>query len=128
MQGFMRLETVEQNARIAYMLAQLGVSNPLPPEEISKLLAQRAEMGLCRPGEAEEFCAVCGVCHTGNEHFSTMRSGNSRSKLDKSSTYIDNNSAHTGSPHALPPIGQPLLDANEIRDLVSQVVQKTLGN
>lgn len=127
MQGFMRLETVEQNARIAYMLAQLGVSNPLPPEEISKLLAQRAEMGLSRPGEAKEFCAVCGVCHTGNEHFSTMRSGNSRLKLDKSSTHIDNNSARTGSPHALPPIGQPLLDANEIRDLISQVVQKTLG-
>ena len=127
MQGFMRLETVEQNARIAYMLAQLGASNPLPAEEVSKLLAQRAEMGLSRPGEAKEFCDVCGVCHTGDVHFSTMRSGNRRPILDKSSTRIDNNSARAGSPHVLPPISQPSLDANEIRDLVSQVVQKTLG-
>jgi L-fuculose-phosphate aldolase len=127
MQGFMRLETVEQNARIAYMLAQLGVSNPLPPEEVRKLLKQRAEMGLSRPGEASEFCDVCGVCHTGNEHFSTMRSVNSRSGPDRSSTRIDDSQSRTINPHALPPIDQPVLDPDEIRDLVSQVVQKTLG-
>jgi len=51
MQAFMRLETVEQNARIAFMLKQLGVSHPLPADEVTKLLRQRQEMGLSRPGE-----------------------------------------------------------------------------
>ena len=37
MQAFMRLETVEQNARIAFMLAQLGLRNPLSPDEVAKL-------------------------------------------------------------------------------------------
>lgn len=127
MQGFMRLETVEQNARIAFMLAQLGVSNPLPPEEVRKLLKQREEMGLSRPGEASEFCDVCGVCHTGNNHFSTMRSGASRPWVDGSSPPIDKNQARAISPQALPHTNQSVLDPDEIRDLVSQVVQKTLG-
>ncbi|MEW5989429.1 MAG: class II aldolase/adducin family protein, partial [Chloroflexota bacterium] len=50
MEAFMRLETVEQNARIGLMLAQLGVHNPLPAGEVRKLLAQRAQLGLSRPG------------------------------------------------------------------------------
>lgn len=72
MQGFMRLETVEQNARIGFMLAQLGVRNPLPPEEVRKLLRQRQQLGLCREGEAELFCTTCGVCHEGYEHVATL--------------------------------------------------------
>ena len=42
MQAFMRLEMVEQSARIAFMLAQLGVENPLPAHEVRKL-QQRKE-------------------------------------------------------------------------------------
>lgn len=72
MQAFMRLETVEQNARIAFMLAQLGVRNPLPAGEVSKLLKQREAMGLSRPGEAEQFCQQCGVCHPGPAHPPTL--------------------------------------------------------
>lgn len=100
MQAFMRLETVEQNARIALMLAQLGVRNPLPPEEVRKLLRYRQAMGLSRPGESAEFCAVCGVCHDGDAHAPTL--------------------------HATSIIASP--DPDTIRTLVSQVVRKTLGN
>jgi len=113
---------VEQNARIAYMLAQLGVSNPLPPEEVKKLLEQRAAMGLCRPGEKSEFCDICGVCHTGANHAPTMRPG---SNLN-SSLEIAGRSTASG-PHTLPPIRQPAVDDKTIRDLVTQIVQKTLG-
>ncbi|RMH00966.1 MAG: class II aldolase/adducin family protein [Chloroflexi bacterium] len=103
MQAFMRLETVEQNARIALILAQLGVRNPLPPEEVRKLLRQRQAMGLARPGETAEFCAVCGVCHPGDEHAPTLRP-----------------STASTSPSAS---ANPEL----VRSLVAQIVHKTLG-
>lgn len=105
MEGFMRLETVEQNARIAFMLAQLGVRNPLPPAEVRKLLAQRAQLGLARPGEAADFCEVCGVCHVGGDHAPTLRRGDGGLEIGDSGG----------------------VEAAEIRSLVAQVVQKTLG-
>ncbi len=52
MQAFLRLEAVEQNARILFMLAQLGggdpesAAEPLPPAELERLLAMRARMGM----------------------------------------------------------------------------------
>jgi L-fuculose-phosphate aldolase len=104
-EAFMRLETVEQNARIAFMLAQLGASNPLPPAEVRKLLRQRESMGLCRPGEAEAFCDVCGVCHDGDQHAPTLRPAGSGER----------------SSPARP------VDPAAVRQLVSQVVRKTLG-
>lgn len=101
MQAFMRLETVEQNARIGFMLAQLGVRNPLPPVEVEKLLAQRRQMGLSRPGEAAAFCAVCGVCHAGSEHAPTLR--------------------------AAPPAPTPATaDIAQVRALVTQLVYQTI--
>lgn len=63
MQAYMRLETLERNAYIGYLLHQMGVHNPLPPAEVRKLLALREKMGLSRPGETAVFCDVCGVCH-----------------------------------------------------------------
>lgn len=101
MQAFMRLETVEQNARIAFMLAQLGLRNPLSPDEVAKLLEQRRKLGLSRPGESDEFCTVCGVCHSGSTHAPTMKAANATS----------------------PPTTNP----DEIRALVAQVVYQTLG-
>jgi L-fuculose-phosphate aldolase len=112
MQGFMRLETMEQNARIAFMLAQLGVHNPLDAAEVQKLLKQREQMGLSRPGEAEAFCATCGVCHTGPSHLPTMRPGQQQTTPNSTS---------------LLPDAQPV-DPLLVRNLVSQVVQRTLGN
>lgn len=61
MQAFMRLETVEQNARIHLMLAQLGVDSPLASSEVRKLLQMRRRMGLERPGDAAAFQARWGV-------------------------------------------------------------------
>lgn len=114
MQGFMRLETVEQNSRIAFMLAQLGVRNPLEPAEVKKLLLQREKMGLTRPGEAEQFCEVCGVCHLDDTHAPTMKAG-----------IGDRGSGISHQPAAN---GQPLTaNLEEIRALVSQVVHKTIG-
>jgi L-fuculose-phosphate aldolase len=100
MQGYMRLETMEQNARVAFMLAQLGVRNPLPPDETRKLLELRRQLGLSRPGEAAEFCELCGVCHEGDDH------------LPLKDTAV----AHT--------IANP--DSAVIRQIVSQVVQQTI--
>ncbi len=54
-EAFMRLETVEQNARIHFMLAQLAAERPLPAAEVRKLLRLRREMGLERPGDAAAF-------------------------------------------------------------------------
>lgn len=116
MQAFMRLETVEQNSRIAFMLQQLGASHPLPAEEVEKLLRQRREMGLSRPGEAAEFCAACGVCHVGDDHPPTLRPGN---KIGR---------GVAGSPQGLPPISGPAVDQESVRRLVAQVVRKTMGD
>lgn len=108
LEAFMRLETVEQNGRIAFMLAQLGIRNPLPAAEVRKLLEQRAQLGLARPGEAADFCEVCGVCHLGSEHAPTMkRGGEWRLEIGDSRVGVD---------------------PAEIRNLVAQVVQKTLGS
>jgi len=59
--AFMRLETVEQNARIHFMLAQLGADNPLAAHEVRKLLQLRRAMGLERAGDAAAFQARWGV-------------------------------------------------------------------
>jgi L-fuculose-phosphate aldolase len=67
-EAYMRLESLEQLARITLVLQQLGQGEPLPPEQVEKLLAQRRKMGLSRPGEEEEFCEVCGVCHPDGHH------------------------------------------------------------
>jgi L-fuculose-phosphate aldolase len=102
MQGFMRLETVEQNARIGFMLAQLGIRNPLAAEEVKKLLRQRQQLGLSRVGEADLFCVTCGVCHEGADHGPTLRGGSQ-------------------------PMAVSMPDVAEIRQMVSQVVQQIVG-
>ncbi len=57
----MRLETVEQNARIHHLLAQLGTDNPLDDHELGRLLNMRRRMGLERAGDAAAFRARWGV-------------------------------------------------------------------
>ena len=106
MQAFMRLETLEQNARIGFMLAQLGVRNPLPAHEVEKLLTMREQMGLSHPGEREAFCQVCGTCHPASQpHLPAMRANGT-----------------AVSPSTTSPLNQ-----TDLRELVAQVVQKTLG-
>lgn len=103
MQAYMRLETMEQQARIRFMLAQLGAHNPLPPHEVNKLLQLRQQMGLGHAAERVEFCEVCGVCHEKDEHLPPRSAGLS------GQTAVS-----------------PDLDA--LKEMVSQVVHKTLGN
>jgi len=67
-EAYMRLESLEQVAHMTQILQQLGKGEPLPPEQVEKLLAQRRQMGLAHPGEEEEFCEVCGVCHIDGQH------------------------------------------------------------
>jgi L-fuculose-phosphate aldolase len=60
-QAFMRLETVEQNARIHYMLAQLGAGEPLEGNELRKLLLMRRGMGLEREGDTADYRRHWGI-------------------------------------------------------------------
>lgn len=60
-QAFMRLETVEQNARIHFMLAQLGAGGSMEGRELVKLLKMRRGMGLERDGDAADFRRLWGV-------------------------------------------------------------------
>ena len=66
--AFFKTETLEQISRVTYMLRTLGAGEPMPPHQVEKLLALRRSLGLAHPGEAEEFCEVCGVCHPFGEH------------------------------------------------------------
>jgi L-fuculose-phosphate aldolase len=61
MQAFMRLETVEQNARIHFMLAQLSAGAPLAGDDLRKLLGMRRGMGLEREGEAADYRSRWGI-------------------------------------------------------------------
>jgi len=61
-EAFMKTETVVQAAQVTYYLQQLGRGEPLPPEEVAKLVAARQKLGFSRPGDQVEFCEICGVC------------------------------------------------------------------
>jgi L-fuculose-phosphate aldolase len=80
-EAYMRLESLEQIARITLVLQQLGRGEPLPAEQVEKLLAQRQKMGLARPGEEEEFCEVCGVCHLDGQHIQPVPQADSETDL-----------------------------------------------
>jgi L-fuculose-phosphate aldolase len=137
MEGFMRLEIVEQNARISFMLAQLGSHEPLPPNEVEKLLIQRKEMGLCKPGESTDFCQKCGVCHVDPDHLPTMKSGYKAGTGSlkgfaggQDAGQLDNHLAGRGlfgGPQSLPPIRARSVGEDEIRELVRKVVKGTIG-
>jgi L-fuculose-phosphate aldolase len=67
-EAYQRLETLEHTAKIVALSRLLGGGPPLPPEQVSKLLAARQALGLDRPGDNEAFCVACGVCHAAGEH------------------------------------------------------------
>lgn len=66
--AFYRTETLEQIARITYLLNQLGGGQPLPPGQVEKLLQTRRDWGLARAADETEFCEICGVCHLDGQH------------------------------------------------------------
>ncbi len=61
--AYYRTETLEQVARIKYMLHQLGGGQTLPPLQVEKLMQIRQGMGLKRAADEADFCEICGVCH-----------------------------------------------------------------
>ncbi|NLV74151.1 MAG: class II aldolase/adducin family protein [Chloroflexi bacterium] len=60
-QAFVRTEFLAQVARITLILHQLGAGEPIPAEEVRKLLAQRKAFGFMRPGELKEFADIYGT-------------------------------------------------------------------
>lgn len=59
--AYNKLEKVEHSAEVSAAARQLGPVNPLPKEEIQKLLALRKELGL--KGKVYP-CNNCGMCET----------------------------------------------------------------
>ena len=102
------------------------LSEPAPIEQ-SPLALGDLPMPDPGHGQIRIRVRVCGVCHTGTDHFSTMRSGGNRQWRDRTQQPVGDELAQKISLQALPPISPTALGPDEIRDLVTQVVQKTLG-
>lgn len=66
--AYLKLETLEHTAKIIAMARLLGEVRPLPPEQVQKLIETRKAWGYARPGDEEEFCLACGVCHAHGLH------------------------------------------------------------
>jgi L-fuculose-phosphate aldolase len=66
--AFYRTETLEQIAKITYILKQLGGGQPLPPHQVEKLIQARRNLGLARMADEADFCEKCGVCHVDGQH------------------------------------------------------------
>ncbi|MBI3760693.1 MAG: class II aldolase/adducin family protein [Chloroflexi bacterium] len=66
--AYMKLETLEHTAKTIALAKLLGGSPSLPPQQVEKLLQTRRELGFARPGDEEEFCLACGVCHPPGDH------------------------------------------------------------
>ncbi|MGQ9459362.1 MAG: class II aldolase/adducin family protein [Anaerolineae bacterium] len=62
--AYLKLEKVEHTAHISYMLHLLGRVEPLPPEEVERLLEFRRKKRPLAPEEEELLCAECGFCRT----------------------------------------------------------------
>ncbi len=72
--AYYRTETLEQIARITYMLHQLGGGQPLPPQQVEKLIQTRQQWSLARAADEADFCEKCGVCHVEGEHIFSQES------------------------------------------------------
>lgn len=62
--AYLKLEKVEHTAHISYMLHVLGRVEPLPPEEVARLLEFRRRKRPLAPEEEELLCKECGFCQT----------------------------------------------------------------
>ncbi len=69
-QAYLRLESLEHTARIVALANMLGGAQPLPPEQVQKLIDTRQKWGYGRATDADEFCKFCGVPHVAGNHVS----------------------------------------------------------
>jgi L-fuculose-phosphate aldolase len=76
--AYYRTETLEQIARITFMLNQLGGGPSLPPYQVEKLLETRHSLG----ADEVEFCETCGVCHLTGQHQPTAEVSANGSEAD----------------------------------------------
>jgi L-fuculose-phosphate aldolase len=77
--AYLRLESLEHTAKILYMVEQLGgAKQPIPPDQIEKLLKVREQLGLARPGDAQRFFEACGVIPAENGHLDGKLEGRIR--------------------------------------------------
>jgi L-fuculose-phosphate aldolase len=60
--AYRKLEKVEHCAQVTLAARQLGNVRTLPPEEVRRLEAMRAELGL---GKSVQACSNCGTCGKG---------------------------------------------------------------
>ncbi|MGH2522262.1 MAG: class II aldolase/adducin family protein [Anaerolineales bacterium] len=67
-EAYLRLETLEHTAKIVALSRLLGGGPALPPEQVAKLIQTRQDWGFSRPGDDQEFCIACGVCHSKGQH------------------------------------------------------------
>ncbi len=67
MEAYLRLETLEHTAKIIALTKLLGGGPALPPEQVAKLIQTRKDWGFARPGDDEDFCVACGVCHASGQ-------------------------------------------------------------
>ena len=68
LEAYLKLETLEHTAKIIALSKLLGGGPALPPEQVAKLIQTRKDWGFARPGDDEEFCLACGVCHPDGQH------------------------------------------------------------
>ena len=66
--AYLKLETLEHTAQTIALAKMLGGTPSLPPHQVEKLLQTRRELGYARPGDEEDFCLACGVCHRPGDH------------------------------------------------------------
>lgn len=63
LEAYWRLEKLEQVAQMTKIAYELGDPQPLPEEDIAKLVAWRRAQGLIRPGQEKDLCSICGISH-----------------------------------------------------------------
>ena len=69
MEAYLRLETLEHTAKIIALSAASGRRAAAAARaRWPSCCETRAELGFSRPGDAEEFCLACGVCHPTAHH------------------------------------------------------------
>ncbi len=60
--AYLKLEKVEHTAVITKTLAELNRLNPMPSEEVAKLVARREASGALPAAQAKDLCDSCNVC------------------------------------------------------------------
>lgn len=66
--AYLKLESLEHSAKIIAMARMLGGVQPLPPEQVQKLIDMRRRLGFARATDENEFCQFCGIAHQAGQH------------------------------------------------------------